>query len=25
MYEAKHSQSGFKVYSPDLGRKSVIT
>jgi diguanylate cyclase (GGDEF)-like protein len=25
MYEAKHTQSGFKVYSPDLGQKSVIT
>jgi len=25
MYEAKHTQSGFKVYSPDLCQKSVIT
>jgi diguanylate cyclase (GGDEF)-like protein len=25
MYEAKHTHSGFKVYSPDLGQKSVIT
>lgn len=25
MYEAKHTQSGFKVYSPDLGPKSGIT
>ncbi|MCR4347453.1 MAG: diguanylate cyclase [Sulfuricaulis sp.] len=25
MYEAKHTQSGFKVYSPDLGQKSGVT
>ena len=25
MHAAKHTQSGFKVYSPNLGQKSVIT